>query len=751
MTTGTNIKDRCRLCYTRIKDTSSLHHKIWCSQHNNRIYNIYKRRPFRYRDLIVRYLCINLPETNLNDHYSNVICGTCATSLTKLETAYRTFDQTQKTLQSKFRKTSQIIQYQLDKKIKISSQPKLSIEQKTIEPKRLSKRKGAPKHIDQTLNNNNNKKPISSVQLIVKIQSPNHDNNNDDDDDEREDESVETTQNLFSSSSSLPRKRTSPRRKHDILTETTNQKKKFKRSTKDSELTSITSDTLNYESYNCINLLKPSTSTDTSIHTLPSLNLTTPGSSSSSSSIINSRPFNSVKGNHIERIAVSLLSGTETLSDNGINNLNVSNGINDHLSDHNSSKTRTRRKPTSSLTTPLEVTTTNNILSTTYTNVATILSPSLEDADDDGLSTGDINSSKTRTRRKPTSSLTTPLEVTTTNNILSTTYTNVATILSPSLEDADDDGLSTGDISNDDSNLSTNGIQQNGANIPNVNKHLSSTISTTPTAEGLTITAINTTGQKQVFMAKQLGNLKKYQCGLCEKIVTNIQIHVRRHTNDKPYPCTYCEKRFTNSGDLQIHVRIHTGEKPYACPLCLKSYRTIGNFNSHVKTHDSGVRPHRCELCDQIFPIPKDWYSHLRSSHRSRIPNNSLSTTSTTTTTTNSSSSLNSTNATTTVTQPLFSNALSSQQQHNEIFVPNKVKLEPINRSQLIIKSSNVDDQEPVNMSKKENSNDIDENEENNDEDNAVVDDDEEEDDDEENHHQSTHNLLTNVSSPVHA
>jgi len=132
------------------------------------------------------------------------------------------------------------------------------------------------------------------------------------------------------------------------------------------------------------------------------------------------------------------------------------------------------------------------------------------------------------------------LEVTTTNNILSTAaptiYTNVATILSPSLDEPDEDGLSTGDISNDSSNISLNGIQQNGTNIPNVNKHLSSTILATPTAEGLTITAINTTGQKQVFMAKQLGNLKKYQCGLCEKVVTNIQIHVRRHTNDKPYP-----------------------------------------------------------------------------------------------------------------------------------------------------------------------------------------------------------------------
>jgi hypothetical protein len=143
-------------------------------------------------------------------------------------------------------------------------------------------------------------------------------------------------------------------------------------------------------------------------------------------------------------------------------------------------------------------------------------------------------------------------------------------------------------------------------------------------------------------------------------------------------------------------------------------------------------------LCSQTFTIPKDWYSHLRSSHRSRIPTNNLSTT-----TTNASSSLSSANATTTVTQPLFSNALSSQQQHNEIFVPNKVKLEPINRSQLIIKSSNVDDQEPVNMSKKESSSDVDEDEEND-----VVDDDEEE---EENHHQSTRNLLKNVSSPVHA
>jgi hypothetical protein len=320
MATGTNIKDRCRLCYTRLKDTSSSQHKLWCSQHNHRVYNIYKRRPYRYRDLIVRYLCIHLPENEVNinennsiDNYSHVVCGTCAGSLNKLDTAFRTFQQTQKNLRSKFQKTSQIVRYQIDKQIKNSSQKlinenqlqKLSEikeqeEEKVIIPKRQSKRKGAPKHIDQTINNNNNnnnnndnniKKPTGGVQLIVKIHSPDR---NDDDDEQQQQQ--QETQTLLS----LPTKRTSPRRKPYQITESgkTNPKKKFKRLLRDE-------DTSNDESYNCINLLKPSILTDISINKNSTpLKLTTLSGSLSS----NSRPFNSVKGNHIERIAVSLRS-----------------------------------------------------------------------------------------------------------------------------------------------------------------------------------------------------------------------------------------------------------------------------------------------------------------------------------------------------------------------------------------------------------------------------------------------------------
>ena len=302
MATGTSIKDRCRLCYTRLKDTLSSHHKLWCSQHNQRVYNIYKRRPYRYRDLIVRYLCIRLPEnetqfneSNTPDQYSHVVCGSCAASLNKLDSAFRNFQQTQKSLRSKFRKTSQIVHHQLKTSPMKStndnaSQKSLEIkEQEMTTPKRQSKRKGAPKHIDQTINHSN-KKPTGGVQLIVKIHSP--ERNNDPEGEEEEEEEIPTNP-----SSSVPTKRTSPRRKSYFSNELEkkNPKKKFKRLTKDEDT-----------AYNCINLLKPSVLTDISVNKKGTpIKLPVVSGSSPSS---NSRSNNSVKGNHIERIAVSLLS-----------------------------------------------------------------------------------------------------------------------------------------------------------------------------------------------------------------------------------------------------------------------------------------------------------------------------------------------------------------------------------------------------------------------------------------------------------
>lgn len=159
-----------------------------------------------------------------------------------------------------------------------------------------------------------------------------------------------------------------------------------------------------------------------------------------------------------------------------------------------------------------------------------------------------------------------------------------------------------------------------------------------------------------------------------------------------------------------------------------------------MKTHDSGTRPHRCELCDQVFPIPKDWYSHLRSSHRSRTANLE--------TNHPPAAAVASAKSSSTLSKSLVSNRLSSEIQQESI-LPNPMKLEPIHRSQLLIKSSsaenrseseNDDEDEPVNMSKRTEDEDDDE-EEN-------INGDEEQDDEEERREKSssTKNLLRKVS-----
>ena len=66
-----------------------------------------------------------------------------------------------------------------------------------------------------------------------------------------------------------------------------------------------------------------------------------------------------------------------------------------------------------------------------------------------------------------------------------------------------------------------------------------------------------------------------FHCDHCKKIFShkkNLNLHKRRHLEQRPFPCTECEKSFIVGKDLRAHQCIHNGDKPYPCNLCEKYF-----------------------------------------------------------------------------------------------------------------------------------------------------------------------------------
>ncbi|XP_066541791.1 zinc finger protein 296 [Hoplias malabaricus] len=81
--------------------------------------------------------------------------------------------------------------------------------------------------------------------------------------------------------------------------------------------------------------------------------------------------------------------------------------------------------------------------------------------------------------------------------------------------------------------------------------------------------------------------------------------------------CEFCGKRFRNSSNLTVHRRSHTGERPYRCGLCSYACAQSSKLTRHMKTHGArGSRaPFQCQLCSVPFTVYATLEKHLKKAH----------------------------------------------------------------------------------------------------------------------------------------
>ncbi|XP_060726841.1 zinc finger protein 1035 [Tachysurus vachellii] len=90
-------------------------------------------------------------------------------------------------------------------------------------------------------------------------------------------------------------------------------------------------------------------------------------------------------------------------------------------------------------------------------------------------------------------------------------------------------------------------------------------------------------------------NTQVQSCRETSKLMQRIEGHF---SNKWKFPCEYCPRRFKTQTQLKMHTRLHTGEKPFGCASCDERFIRRDYLKRHL-TKCSGKRQGPKVLCDK--------------------------------------------------------------------------------------------------------------------------------------------------------
>jgi uncharacterized Zn-finger protein len=109
----------------------------------------------------------------------------------------------------------------------------------------------------------------------------------------------------------------------------------------------------------------------------------------------------------------------------------------------------------------------------------------------------------------------------------------------------------------------------------------------------------------------------KYQCPECPKTFpypSQLAIHARVHSGERPFACTVCPQAFKQKGLLSRHIKTHLKQERFVCPdrICKRIFFSLGGLKEHVdNVHKKMGKKHACRHCSKRFYRPHQVKKHM--------------------------------------------------------------------------------------------------------------------------------------------